>query len=153
MTWRMSMRLFLRADGAGGVHEGLLAQAEDGGARDAGHARGIHYDYGDDDVLQVGSEYDGEGYGEQDGRDCHEAVHDAHENGVNGPEVARDRAEGGAENHGENGDGRADEQGYAPAEDGAAEHVSAELVGPEPVRGGGRLKTRVHVYLTGVGGR
>ena len=74
--------------------------------------------------------------GEQDRRDRHDAVHHAHDDGVNAPEIATEQPDAEPDQACERGNRKPDDQRDTSAMDGARKNITAELIGaePEPLR-------------------
>ena len=78
------------ADDDGGLDIGLLADRQHDAAHQAHHARHLDDRDGDDDGRDAGLDHRHQGDGEQDRRDRHQAVHEAHQDGVGDAAVAAD---------------------------------------------------------------
>ena len=104
----------LGAEGARGLHHGLLAQAQHGGAHHADHARNLGDHESDDDIAHARLEERHEGQREEDGGDGHETVHDPHHDAVQATVVAGDETDEDAEGQAHRADDHAHEEGDAP---------------------------------------
>jgi hypothetical protein len=128
------------AGDAGGVDVEILAGREDGAADQAGVARDLADADGDHHVLQAGAEDGDDDEGHQDAGEGEHDVDHAHHGGVHElAVVARQQAEDHADGGGDGDRDQADRERDAGAVEDAGEDVAAELVGAQPMLGGGWL--------------
>ena len=117
-----------------GLHEAGFAADIGFGAGDAGVEREVHDRGGEDDVLHGVAERRDDAHGEHEQRERHDGVGDAADDAV-GPAAEEAGGDAGQSAHQEHqGDrGDRDEEVEPGGDDDPAEHVTAELVGAEPV--------------------
>ena len=114
------------------LHELAFTEGEHLGAHDARHVhpRGDPDDEGHGEKRR--RHEGGESQEEEDGGKGQHGVGDPQEHCIEGaPEVAGDRAEEGAESHGDEHGGHSHGEGDAPGVEEPAQHVAAELVGAQ----------------------
>ncbi len=91
---------------------------------------------------------------EQQGRDGQHDIRQAHDDVIRPfSKIARHEPEQNTQQHGERGGHQADDEGNPRAIDDAGEHVSAQLVCPEPMCGAGRHEPDIRILGVGVIGR
>ena len=139
------------ADRARPLDHGVLAQAQHLGAHDPHDARDLRHHQRDDHRLHAGAHEGHQGQGEQDGRDRHEPVDDAHDDRVERPIVAADQPDGRARGESEQGHDEADAQRDATPVERAGEDVAAEMVRAERVLGVGGAQADARIHLLGIG--
>ncbi len=125
-----------------------VAQRDGLGAGDAGVRRPGGDRDGEDRVLDPRLQRGDEGEREDQPRERHEDVGDAHQHEIDDPAgIARDRADQEPDRPDDDGDEADDQQRHARAGDDAGEDVAAEIVGAEPMRGAGRHQALVQILI------
>ena len=117
------------ADDDGGFDIGLLADRQHDAAHQAHHARHLDDRDGDDDGRDAGLDHRHQRDGEEDRRDRHQAVHEAHQDGVGNAAVAGDEPDQQPDDGRQHGHHQPDDERNAAAMDRAAPDIAADAVG------------------------
>ncbi len=139
-----------RTETPGRLDVGLLAYGDDLAPEEAHEARDEHDGNCDGSIVDVSTEKGCHRQGEDQGGEREEGVHRPHDHGVDrAPEEPGDQSEGDGDDGGQGHDLERHSQRDAGTPDQAAEDVTPEVVGPEPMRGGGPCVDRVDVLGVG----
>jgi hypothetical protein len=116
------------ADDDGGFDIGLIADRQHDAAHQPHHARHLDDRDGDDDGRDAGLDHGHQGDGEEDRRNRHQPVHEAHQDGVGNAAVSADEPDQQPDDGRQRRHHQTDDERNAAAMDGTAPDIAADTV-------------------------